>query len=861
MVVLVPKRFSRIDCAIGPTLSLALVTEIFKTKSTHVSFHANKIQALDLYVSPHYLSKNKDEEAIRMGAQELVYVMELDLSFNSLHEGYSLPRPGHGKKVPLLGLCTNLVSLNLASNGLSQTSFVSLFGSCAGEGLARLRTLDLSHNEFAELPRELYTTCPSLQNLTAMNNKLTSLKSLLQTLLKYRGKLETVQFTSKNAVSGRNSVCLKDLYREKVIFVLGTQLVRLDCNIINSWDHEKAHRGLSLYSNDRIDKMHIQAHTSPASLVCSQPQHEAFNQVECDRKTGSDHGEVEVLNRGSRHTVENGSSAERIKALEEQVASLAGIIEHQVSDTTSYEARGCDDNPASSSMSPSVEVGDDAVNSRKSAAMRESQRTAAIFVFKSIIDNIVSRKRQHTNRNTVFFLWLIVTRFRRTVLMSKEQAIETEKKWQNETQLLVRKAIDEEVSKGTRQLELTKATSSAMISKLKLKMKLLDGRLEEHRKNEEKSIEAANMLKSKLHIAEEALKKDSTENGERACLAEVEVDRLRRELQLRKEALDEEEYVNSSEIQRLKRAHKDAMELITTNAAHVNQLKSEVIKKDDTIKSIKDAYEQAARRSAADRSRCEQACASEQQAKELLARQAVKLQETEAEVGRVETEYQARQTELMSEVEERKLKYKEVERRMKSALGERDDMQTQLEDCNRIKSRTEEKNTQLETQLDRATDEMRKTKQATTVERHLLDDAVSRATDLKHSMDRLRESSQQLEQELRIKKEENKLLRQNVARYDKMVKSLSGKLVMVKRDWDKREKEIENTHRLEVRMLRDQTDRELSSMNHELKAERSLRLEIEQSVAATETKNEKQRLKMRDAIECLAKQLVGGEER
>ena len=155
-MVSIPTRFSRIDCGIGPTLDLATVAEIFRKKATHISLHANKIKTLDLYVSPQYLGKNKEEDALRTGSQELVHVLELDLSSNSLHEGYPLSRPGGAMKVPLLGLCTNLITLNLASNGLSQHSFENLFKDnnfC----LSRLQTLDISHNAFDKLPHELHT--------------------------------------------------------------------------------------------------------------------------------------------------------------------------------------------------------------------------------------------------------------------------------------------------------------------------------------------------------------------------------------------------------------------------------------------------------------------------------------------------------------------------------------------------------------------------------------------------------------------------------------------------------------------------------------------------------------------------------
>ena len=909
-MVSIPTRFSRIDCGIGPTLDLATVAEIFRKKATHISLHANKIKTLDLYVSPQYLGKNKEEDALRTGSQELVHVLELDLSSNSLHEGYTLPRPGGAMKVPLLGLCTNLITLNLASNGLSQHSFANNI-LC----LARLQTLDISYNAFDKLPHELHTKCPSLKNLAAINNKLKSLTSLLQSLHKFRGKLETVQFTNKSAEAANNPVCSKDLYREKVIFVLGSRLVRLDCGIINASDREKARlkleRGLSIYSENSADETNVHNHTPPTSRGHKQPQHLAHGQAECDFQIGLHHEEVGVLHRGPRHTVENDAAAKRIGAIEEQLASLKVIIENQVSCTDRSAAGGCDDDVDSASLIPSV--GEDGVKSSRSAlleerflAMCQRQRAAAMTLMKIIIDR--QRQQEGTKLHTPFTLWLISTRSHRNSLTSKEKVLESEKKWQFKAAELVSKAIDEEIVKSKRKIELSDEKYEKTILHLTRKVKLLEGRLECQMKNEAESNLATNVLKSDFQRMEEAMKKDITDNKERARLAEVEVDRLHRELQIRTETLDKERNGRLSEIQRLTVSTEEVMGVVATNAAKLHQLKLEVIQKDvssdycmsrsalmvlnganllnlqETIKSIKDAYEHAARRSAADRSRCEQALVSEQQSKDLLCRQTIKLRNTEAEMGRVVADHHSRQTDnasrlsiLLLEVEEKDQKIKEAEWRMKSILEEHDSLQKQLMECSRIKSRTEERNNNLEAQLDQAADDTRKAKLAT-VGRQQLDEAISRAADLKHSLDMVRESSQQRERQLETKNKENLFLR-------KKVESLCGKLQSAKRDRETREKQIESMHCAEIQKLEDQKDRELSSADNDLKAESELtdtygvhfglvfrlevatsrfilftggmRLELERKAAALETDNEKQKLKMRNAMEGLAKQLAG----
>lgn len=264
----------------------------------------------------------------------------------------------------------------------------------------------------------------------------------------------------------------------------------------------------------------------------------------------------------------------------------------------------------------------------------------------------------------------------------------------------------------------------------------------------------------------------------------------------------------------------------------------------------------------------------------------IKLKDLEAEMGRVVADNESKQSEnalkisrLSREIEEKDRKILDIERRMKSSLDDRDDKHTQLmNSCEKVKFRLEERIAHLQTQLDKATDTLRQSK-LSSVDKQLFDEAVSRAADLKRSLERQHELSQQQEEE------ENKQLQSSVAKYEKMVKSLSGKLQTAKQDYESREKQIESMNRLEIQKLKDQTRYELASMECDLKAESefrdtffinllrftvhthitpspcltgSLRLGLVRKAAATESDNEKQRLKMRNAIDSLAKQLAVG---
>ena len=269
----------------------------------------------------------------------------------------------------------------------------------------------------------------------------------------------------------------------------------------------------------------------------------------------------------------------------------------------------------------------------------------------------------------------------------------------------------------------------------------------------------------------------------------------------------------------------------------------------------------------------------------------IKLKDLEAEMGRVVSDNKSRQSEnafkisrLSREIEEKDLKILDIERRMKSSLDDRDDKHIKLMDsCEKVKSRLEERIAHLQAQLDKATDALRQAK-VSMVDKQLLDEAVSKAADLKRSLERQQELSQQQEEEILANKEENRQLLISVAKSEKMMKSLSVKLQSAKRDFATREKQIESMNRLGMQKLQDQTKCELMSMECDLKAESefrqtlcaavddthttthnnlfiligSLRLEMESKVAATENENEKQRLKMRNAIDSLAKQLSCG---
>ena len=115
---------------------------------------------------------------------------------------------------------------------------------------------------------------------------------------------------------------------------------------------------------------------------------------------------------------------------------------------------------------------------------------------------------------------------------------------------------------------------------LETESELLEGAFENQLNNQKQFSEASNVLKSDFQHREAALRQDVTESEERARLVGVELDRLRRELHVKAEELAKERNEKISEIQRLTNSYEQAMESVTTSAAHLHKLKLENIEKD-----------------------------------------------------------------------------------------------------------------------------------------------------------------------------------------------------------------------------------------------------------------------------------------
>lgn len=242
----------------------------------------------------------------------------------------------------------------------------------------------------------------------------------------------------------------------------------------------------------------------------------------------------------------------------------------------------------------------------------------------------------------------------------------------------------------------------------------------------------------------------------------------------------------------------------------------------DTVQRLKRSFEAAARRSAADTRRCEQALASESKAKDLLRTQTHTLLNVEEEIERIRQDHKSKQAIIQAEMNSltsKALEDKErISRRIKTISEERDDIQKQLTECNRIRCRIEERNSQLQTQLD--------TVLRGSIDKERYDAEISRTMNLQRALDALRQSADRQELELQSKGREmqvfwreNVQLRDDASTYEKQIKAVNKKLQLARHEWKSRQKDLGSRHGKEMQSLRDENEQLLSDLNNKFEAE------------------------------------------
>ena len=599
-------RVSHIDVGIGPIVNISILAELLRKKATHLSLHANKLRSLELPLPAAYISKNKEEEAIRNGAT-LEHLTELDLSSNCLNAEYTLPQVGGPIRVSLLSLTINLGCLKLSSNSLTEKIYDALITS----SMARLHTLDISNNNFSRLPSDLHVTFPSLRHLVANNNQIKSLTTLLQVLHKHRGNLRSVNISN-------NPVCSKDFYHEKALFVLGSSLIRFDNSKITVSDREKARAHLENGLSNRIIKKSADAHIRREHLQSlSQENTSHLEQAISSllhQTGGHSYLPREHANReaGERQYLESNADTEMIKSLEEKVTALSALVEqqnHGISDqvgqkndseecvdssrdTTSNSKKQPPNPPVDTDKIDTDKIDTDKIDTdkRRPCRVKEKQSNKADIRCRkataiTILKMILARKsHDRTGLGLAFKLWMLTTQLSQRDNEYKAKVIESERRWKAKSSKLVNEAVSKEFAKEKVKFDMSEKiieSSKETILQLKRKVNDLEQRVETERKSrksaEESSKRASDMLEANMNQIETTLRVDGEKHGERVRNAEAEVKRLRGELDCTKDAIIKLE-TTASQFSTANDEQKK--ELVNNHAAQLNQLKLEVLQKD-----------------------------------------------------------------------------------------------------------------------------------------------------------------------------------------------------------------------------------------------------------------------------------------
>jgi len=339
------------------------------------------------------------------------------------------------------------------------------------------------------------------------------------------------------------------------------------------------------------------------------------------------------------------------------------------------------------------------------------------------------------------------------------------------------KSLNEELEKLKQSAQLSDKVTKVCdkkILQLKQQVNDLGESLKISEINQEQSMGMLDKSKAEVQRLEATLQREREDNKALARRVEHKLDTLSKELKHTAKQLDDERRertVVESMNKQISIANQESSEVVKSNAQQLHKLKLEFIQKEATIQRLKDSYKQAARKAALDKARCDQLSSSEQQARELLDQQTNKMHNMEAENERLVSDYKAQQTSKLNEitskeakintlislVEEKDTVINACKRQIKTIVHERDDMQRQLTECNRHRSRSELRVTQLQAQLDQAVDDIRNVKRSS-VDKERLEAETSRTSKLQHSLDSLKTKNIDMHRE-------NMLLRNEVAKH------------------------------------------------------------------------------------------------
>eukprot|EP00984_Skeletonema_dohrnii_P007101 scaffold2557_cov101-Skeletonema_dohrnii-CCMP3373.AAC.2 len=816
------------------------IQEIADKKATHVTLHANQICNLDI-----------------KSVIELKHLVDLDFSSNSLHTGYALTNFSVDKSLSLLGCCCrSLLKLNLQANAFTSKSFEAFVTNIPI--LPHLTTLDISHNNISKLPSEFNQKCPSLRNLSAFSNQIKSLSSLLNWLHHFRGQLERLNLNQKGS---SNPVCSATLYREKVIFVLGDTLLQLDSRNVSEDERKQVRARLSIYSS-------TSCRLAPADQESEKKQGQRISAQTHSVPPKSDEATINDENNPNSSDIEH--RVEYLSDLIEKQAHItSGLLEvTQQRSEDKFEMCAVDndehdDNVCSDGFQAQVD---------NAATLNDLRRTAACCTLVKLA--LEKDKQRQSLLRMTFHQWMSVARFSRKLQSLKSKFTKSENKWRERANDMVGKAVKQEHQKGIvalKEVAERKKLADETVSRLNERIKELEADVHfEQSKSAtfvHNSTSEIDRLRKDLQQAHADMKRMDADEKKESRLASIEIESIRSELQHTQQELQKEKG-NTARLEmmheELTKITQEARESSTAHSVELHDLNLEIATKDATIKQLKAAYEQAASRAASDRSKCEHALAGERRKGEMVNTYTKKLRSLESDkqklvAQRADLETAAAKKEsqiasmqqtvydhaatianLKAVIEEKDCKIASFDRRLKYTSDERDDFHHHHTELKRAIA-------QLQSQLDRANDEVRDCK------RNSADAHQFETMKLQQTLDALHQSSQLREQELSANL---KVLRREcqskTSKQAKLIKSLGNKL----KGCEAREEDLERSHRSELHELRNCQEQELRALNETLANERKSRLDAEKKAAALEASQNQQQSKMKNAIADLAKEFT-----
>jgi hypothetical protein len=274
---------SLLASGLGPVIPKHIIETVHIDRISHLNLHANNFE---------YLGFHDDNLCLEEDSLVLEYLEHLDVSSNNL--GRKSTPPANLKSVLLI--TSNLVYLNLATNQITSDSLAQIFH----QGQVRLnglKTLDLSHNWLVTLPTipvqkcgkcvtnqddnqtVIGATCPNIETLFLIDNRIHDLSLLLSALLPFKMVLKRLKLriNDQNVKECSNTVCTNGYYRDKLIHVLGS-LLELDGQYIS-----KEERNLIHMNNQNNQSNDAGKHQSLRVVMSTNVRNDDLRVSKCNR--------------------------------------------------------------------------------------------------------------------------------------------------------------------------------------------------------------------------------------------------------------------------------------------------------------------------------------------------------------------------------------------------------------------------------------------------------------------------------------------------------------------------------------------------------------------------------------------------